>query len=55
MKWQQIYDLALNEAMKSPLEKKHSALLVYNGKIIATGYNNYKKGYIKGYIKQRVL
>lgn len=33
--------LAAVEAKKSPMIKKHGAVLIYRGKIISKGYNNY--------------
>jgi deoxycytidylate deaminase len=44
--------LAFDEATKSPCLMKHGAVVVANGKIMATGFNNYrcqaKDGFLKG-------
>ncbi len=48
-------EIALQEALKSPLSKKHSAILVHRGKVIATGVNGYRRSTICSTTKYCVL
>lgn len=36
------WDLAYSESLKSPMSKKHGAVLVKRGKVVSTGYNKYQ-------------
>jgi hypothetical protein len=37
------FELALQEAQKSPMSSKYGAIIVYNNMVISKAYNTYKK------------
>lgn len=53
MYFNQFFDIAVKQALKSPLKNKYGALLIRNNKIVSMGYNTYHGTW--GSSKQYVL
>ena len=51
-KQEQNISMAYNEALKSPCLQKHGCVATLNGKIIATGHNNYDSHINNYFVKQ---
>lgn len=51
----QAFLLAKAEAMKSPVNNRYCAVLIYRNKIVNSAYNTFKGNFIEGNTKQCVL